>query len=128
MSGAAIRRVRAAWGADAPEWITVLAEECDRTSQAKAAKRIAYAPATVNQALGAKYPGNLGKVAAAVEAHLMGAVVDCPVMGEIPRAECSAIQGRAFAATNPQRVELWKHCHGQGGRPLCPNSQEGESP
>jgi hypothetical protein len=52
---------------------------------------------------------------------LMGAVVECPVIGEIPRQRCIEHQRRAhrFAATNPMRVQLSKACR------VCPNRTEG---
>lgn len=38
MIGQAYKNAQAAWGA-LPDWVAALAEECDRTSQGKAAKK-----------------------------------------------------------------------------------------
>lgn len=101
------------------EWIEELRTECERTSQAAAAQRIGYSAAVVNQVLRGTYRGDLARVEQAVRGALMGATVDCPVIGEIPRNRCIDHQRRASrpAATNPMRVQLAQAC------PVCPNGR-----
>lgn len=97
------------------DWITVLRECCQASSQAAVAKRIDYSPTVVNQVLKGKYAGDLSAVQKAVEGALMGLSVDCPVIGELSRDRCLTYQRRGFAATNPLRVALARAC------PTCPN-------
>lgn len=98
------------------EWIDALRHEANRTSQGAAAVRIGYSPAVVNQVLKGTYKGDLSRVEEAVRGAIMGAMVECPVIGEIPRNRCIDHQRRSsFAATNPLRVQLYRSC------PVCPN-------
>lgn len=102
------------------DWLNVLRAACKRTSQAKVAAQIGYSPAVVNQVLKGAYTGNIDKVRAKIEGALMGATVECPVIGEIPRDRCVDHQNRRqFAATNPLRVQLHSACQ------ECPNSKFG---
>ena len=119
----------AAWGDDAPDWIVVLADECDRASMRAVAMRIGYGPSVVTESLRRKYAGRLDRVEAAVRGAFMGATVDCPVLGELPRDRCLVIQKRPFGSTNPHRVMLAKAC------PACPHcrgrpvtTEPGETP
>jgi hypothetical protein len=101
------------------DWIKALSEECERTSQAKAAVLIGYSPAVVNQVLKGTYKGDYSSVEESVRGALMGAMVECPVIGEMPRNRCIDNQRRTghFAATNPLRVQLYKTC------PTCKHSK-----
>lgn len=58
----AAETVRAAWGEEAPDWVVILAEECDRTSQKAAAQQINYSPAVVSTVLKGTYKGDLTAV------------------------------------------------------------------
>lgn len=94
-------------------WVETLRNEVAKAgSQEKAGKRIGYSAAVVNQVLKGTYSGDIEKVKAKVEGAFMGAVVDCPVIGEIPRNRCIDHQGKKFAATNPMRVQLHRACPG----------------
>lgn len=100
------------------DWIDAMRTECQRTSQRHVAQLIGYSPATVSQVLNGTYNGDLSSIEQAVRGALMGATVECPVIGEIPRNRCIDHQRRAgkFAATNPLRVQLHHQC------PLCPHA------
>ncbi|MEJ1384849.1 MAG: XRE family transcriptional regulator [Candidatus Sedimenticola sp. (ex Thyasira tokunagai)] len=102
------------------DWIKALRQEAARTSQSAAATRIGYSPAVVNTVLKGTYKGDLISVEEAVRGAIMGATIDCPVIGEIPRNRCIDHQRRSgnFAATNPLRVQLHRHC------PACPNRRD----
>ena len=116
----AINRATAGWGAMPPDWVVVLAEECDRTSQRRAAQRIGYSPSAVNQVLSGTYNAGLNAVETAVRGRLMGAAVDCPALGRIGRGDCLDWQARPFAAGNRRRVEMYRAC-----RNGCPHSRIG---
>lgn len=93
-----------------PVFVTALREACDRQSQALVAKRIGYSPAVVNQVLAGKYKGDLNRVQRAIEGALLGVTVDCPILGPLASNKCLDLQSLPFAATNPQRVKLYKAC------------------
>lgn len=100
-----------------PVWIESLRIACESSSQAAVAARIGMSPAVVNQVLKGSYKGNLNNVQSRVEGALMGATVDCPVIGELPLNRCIENQSRPFAATNPLRVTLHRACK------TCPNNR-----
>lgn len=116
----AMDRANAGWGAAVPDWVVALAEECDRTSQRRAATRIGYSPAAVNQILSGTYKAGLSAIEAAIRGRLMGEIVVCPVLGEITRGTCFDWQGRPFAVGNRRRVEMYRAC-----RDGCPHSRIG---
>lgn len=116
----AITRAEVAWGAEMPEWVRVLAERCDASSQSKAAKELGYSAATVSFVLNAKYPGDMAAVEKAVRGAFMAERIDCPVLGALPGHQCLENQRRPFAATNHIRVQLYRSCHGG-----CPHARKG---
>lgn len=109
---------REAWGADIPDWVTVLAAACDRESQARAAARISYSPAAVSQILRRRYNGGATRpVETAVRAALMASQVACPVLDTIALAACLEHQDRAAAGArgSEMRIRLARAC------PTCPH-------
>ena len=115
-------RAVAAWGPELPEWIKVLAASSDQSDQRQTAYRIGYSPPVVNQVLNRSYKGNLKRVQTAVEGALMAVTVDCPVVGELAANICLKYQDRPFAATNPERVKLYRAC-----RSGCRHSRIGKT-
>lgn len=111
---------RERWGAAAPEWVVVMAESCDRTSQSAIAKRLGVSSTQINQALRNAYAGRMDKLEQRVRGELMREAVNCPVLGEITKRRCIDEQTRAPARTNALRVELRRAC------PLCPNQLKKE--
>lgn len=105
---------------NAPDWMEVLRTRCAQTSQARVAAEIGMSATTVSQVLAGKYGADLNRVRERVEGALMRRTVECPVLGELPRNQCLDHQGRPFAATNPQRVMLWRACRG------CPHREQRE--
>lgn len=99
-----------------PAWISVMRETAARIGQPKTAERIGYSTTVVNQVLKGKYKGDLNRVEERVKGALMGALVICPVLGELARDRCLDHQRAPFAATNPSRVQLWHACK------RCPNN------
>lgn len=113
-------KLAACQGTDAPDWIVVLAEEASRTSATAVAKRIGYSASAVSSLISGKYPGDIGKIEAKVRGALMGATVECPVLGELTRDRCLGEQDRPFTA-NALRSRLYRAC-----RNGCPHSRLGE--
>lgn len=104
-------------GSAREQWLGVLSRQCESTSQSTVARRLGVSPTMINQALKGVYPGNIERLRALVEGAFIGRTVDCPVLGETPADTCVFHQERPFAATNPQRVLLFKTC------PACPHNQ-----
>jgi len=71
-----------------PDWVVILAEEANRTTQTAAAKRIGYSGGAVSSVLRGTYLGDMGAVEQKVRGALMGVTVDCPVLAEIGRDQC----------------------------------------
>ena len=107
-----VAKALSAWGDNIPDWVYVLAEQCERGSQMAAAQLIGYSSAVVNQVISKRYKGDLGAVEQAVKGALLAATVQCPVAGDLPAHRCLEYQRQPFAATNPQRVALYRACRG----------------
>ena len=101
-------------------WLEILRQACESQGQKPVASQIGFSVTTVSQVLSGAYKADMKRIRTAVEGALMGAVVECPVIGEIPRQRCIEHQRRAcrFAATNPARVQLSKACR------VCKNRTE----
>lgn len=108
----ALQKAINAWGDSMPDWVHILAEACDRSSQKKISIEIGFSAGAVNQVLSNTYNAGLGAIKQAVEGALMQATVNCPVMGEMASNVCLENQRRDFAATNSTRVRLYKACRG----------------
>lgn len=113
-----VRNMREAWGETAPDWVVVLAEECDRTSQNLVASRLDYSAAVVSSVLRNRYQGDLAAVETAVMGAFKGRVVACPVLGEIPAVDCLSHQRRSYTPSNPAYVRLFRAC-----RNRCPHQR-----
>ena len=111
------QKAEAAW-APAPEWVSRLAEEADRTSLAAAAKRVNYSSPTVSQVISNTYAGKIIRVEEMVRGALMSAIVNCPVKGEMGRDVCLRWQDKPFAPTSTDRSRMYHAC-----RSGCPHSK-----
>jgi len=112
MTATALDRAMKGWPQGLPDWVRVLAENCDLSSQSKAAKRLGYSAATVSLVLAGTYSGDIAKVEMAVRGAYLAALVACPVLGDIPANDCLSHQRAPFAPTNHVRVALYRSCHG----------------
>lgn len=111
-----LARARAGWG-DPPDWIVALAMACAAESQTAVAAKLGVSGSMISSALANRYPGDMAKLEARVRGALMGATVDCPVLGEIGRDRCIASQGKQFSAASSVVVRLYRAC-----RSGCPHS------
>lgn len=96
--------------AEVQDWIEVLRDACTHATQSAVARRIGYSTPVVNQVLSGTYKGDLNRVQAAVEGALMESMVECPVIGEIPRQRCIEHQRRPFTPTSPTNIQLYHAC------------------
>ena len=118
-----ISTIRESWGADAPDWVTCLAEECAGSSQRQVATRLGRSGALVNQVLKNKYNGDLVAVEDCVRGVFMNGTVKCPALGDLPSNECHdwRKKSRHFGNANMLRVRMYRACT------HCPrNSREGK--
>jgi hypothetical protein len=101
------------------DWIAVLRDACEQRGQKRVAAEVGYSPAVISRVLKGNYTGRADLVKERVESVLIGdRTVTCPVLGEIAWHECLDTQRLPFAATNAQRVRLYRAC-----RSGCPNSR-----
>lgn len=108
---ASMTRARDAWGAAMPAWVKALAEECDRTSQEKAARRIGTTGSTINMVLGKKYRAGTDRIERKVRALLMHETCHCPFYrAEIRKADCDTWRARKSPTYSPQAFRLWQSC------------------
>ena len=114
---------REAWDGHAPAWVEVLAQNLDSgKSLQELAGIVGYSKTALSLVLSNKYPGNPGRIGKAIETHLTGATVVCPLLGDILAGECAANQAREFSAASSARVALWKacrKCHNRQHQELC---------
>lgn len=116
IKASALERAYAAWGDAIPDWIVVLASQCDQSSQAEVARRIGRSPALVCNILRAKYPGRLLVVERLVRGALMAEQVACPVLGDLSIAVCAERQRTDLSTANPTALRLYLAC------PNCPHA------
>ena len=91
-------------------WLETLKDFCDKSSQAKIAKKIEYSSATISLVLKGEYKGNNENIQKAVEKHLMAVTVICPILGEISKIICEKQRDKPFSSASRQSVELFKAC------------------
>lgn len=109
---APLKTVTESWGADAPDWVIRLAEECADSSQRQVAGRLDRSGALVNQVLKNKYNGDLAAVEECVRGLFMNGTIECPALGCIPSNECQdwRKKSRDRRAANMLRVRMFKAC------------------
>jgi hypothetical protein len=113
-----LAKAKAAWGAALPDWVETLALEANRTTSAKAARRIGYSGGLLTGVFGKKYNGDLVRVEAKVRGALMSATVVCPVVGEIGLDRCLNEQKMGNTGASSIRARLYRGCRGG-----CPHSR-----
>ncbi len=74
----AIETAKQYWGENLPDWIEVLANESDKSSQNKIAQKIGKSSAAISQVLKNIYPGTIANIEAAVRANLMDGLLAQP--------------------------------------------------
>ena len=110
---APLDKARAAWGADMPDWVALMARKCAETSQNRVAREIGRSASLVSAVLSASYQGDMAAVEDVVRGVYMRTTVDCPQLGTIRTSDCQdwRLKARSFAATNSLRVDMYRACH-----------------
>jgi DNA-binding transcriptional regulator YdaS (Cro superfamily) len=101
-----------------PSWLEALESACNASSQAAVARKLGVSAALVNQVLKGSYKGSLDGVKQRVEGALMSHTIECPILGEISTKDCLDYQRRPFAATNHERVRMYRACR------QCPHNHQ----
>lgn len=114
-----VEKAQTAWGDTMPDWVLVLAEVCQQSTQSAVAKRLNYSPAVVSSVLSNTYQkGDISRVEQMVRGALMSETVRCPVIGDIARNVCAEWQKRPFSTASSNAVRMFQAC-----RSNCPNSR-----
>lgn len=93
-----------------PDAMKLLTDKSNELGQAEVARRLGLSPAAISQILSGKYNANPDAILSRVIEVFGGLSVECPVLGQIPLSRCAEKRKLPFAATNPQRVALWRAC------------------
>lgn len=112
MSGI-VETARAAWGENPPDWVLVLAQECERSSQNRVARQLERSAALVSQVLRCRYTGDVASFEERVRGVFMLEVVDCPEVGEMSTDQCQLWRSRAKAPSgrNTRHVRMGRACN-----------------
>lgn len=100
------------WVKDAPDWLWVLADEADRTSQSAAARRIGYTTSALSSLFRARYGAGTAAIEEKVRGVLMKATITCPAMGEIGTHDCATWRKKArdIIPSSSSRIMMAKAC------------------
>lgn len=97
-----------------PDWLAALRAACAASTQAQAAMTLGLSEATVSQVLSGTYRAATGRVERRVRGQLLGAMCECPVMGDVNTRVCQDVQERQPPIANPQHAQAWFACRGRG--------------
>lgn len=113
-----VGRAIAAWGADMPPWVRLLASACDTTNQRQVGDRIGKSSGYISRILSRSYAGSYDEAEKLVRAAYGAEEVLCPLWGPIPLASCMRNRRR----TAPPRNQA-HHLHA-ATCPTCPNNTD----
>ena len=97
-----------------PDWLAALRQHIGSGSQSRAAELLGISEATVSQVLSGNYKAATTRIERRVRGELLGAVCDCPVMGEVSTRVCQDVQERQPPISNPQHAQAALACRGRG--------------
>jgi glutamate mutase epsilon subunit len=110
-----------AWGADAPRYILLLADACDRTSQRRVAEQTKRSSAQISKIINRAYEASYAEIEKVVLSLFSADNVDCPIV-DAPIALKDCLRSRRFdgPSINPLHRQWRLHC------PNCPNNLDGD--
>ena len=96
-----------------PDWVKILADECDLTSQNQVAKRLGYSASVVSNVLRNTYAGSMSAVEDTVRGALMAEEISCLGLGTINRRNCRDWRKKSRAANPPPgfAVTMFRACN-----------------
>lgn len=92
---------------------------CDELGKAEVSRRTGYSPPTISQLYNDNYNADPAAILRKVEeVFASDKSVNCPMQGPITPGKCAEYRNRPYAATNPQRVRMFRACRDceKGGR------------
>ncbi|UWQ34594.1 hypothetical protein K3555_08960 [Leisingera sp. M527] len=101
------------WGSGIPDWITVLATECDRASQNQVSKRLQISATAVSQVISRTYSASLENIEKRVREVYMNAPVNCPALAqEISSETCLSwrLKSGAKTGSDPFSINMDRAC------------------
>lgn len=101
------------WGNGLPDWISVLATECDRASQSQVAKRLNISAAAVSQVISRTYSANLENIEKRVRDVFMNAPVQCPALAQQISSETCLnwrLKSSTKAGSDPFSINMDRAC------------------
>lgn len=87
-----LEKARIAWGDDLPDYIVVLAERCDETTQRAVGRALGFHASAVSKLINRNYEAGYDELEIKIRRVLMNVGVACPTFGEIPLASCLNIR------------------------------------
>lgn len=97
----------------------LLNQKVAESSQAHVARLLNISDSALSQLRSGSYKGTPDAILQRVREVFGNETVRCPVLGEIALGRCAEKRKQTFAATNPQRVALWRACQ------TCPQNNKG---
>ncbi len=114
-----VDKARAAWADGVPEWVRVLAEACDRTSQRVVSTLLGRSAGYVSRVINRSYTGSYEEAEQLVRSRLAADEVICPIWGEpIPFKACMGNRRRKAAPRTQMHHAYARTC------PTCPSNRD----
>jgi len=98
------------------DWMKVLRGHVERDGMRKVSQQLGRSKGCISDVLARKYKADTKRIEERVRGVFMNKKIECPQLGEISPAACQDWQQKPFAATNPERVAVYRAC-----RNGCPN-------
>ena len=100
-----------------PDQLILLERVIAEIGQAQLARELGCSDSALSQIRGGTYKGSPDNILRKVEDKYSTDIIQCPLQGAITVQKCAEHRNRPFAATNPQRVALYRQCRLCGGKP-----------
>ncbi|MGD1939872.1 MAG: hypothetical protein ACFB0G_01035 [Leptolyngbyaceae cyanobacterium] len=96
---------------DRPDWLIVLDQKCEETSQAQVGRELDVASSSLGQVRNGKYPASTDAIEARVRGRYMNHCYTCPALGfEITSHRCAELQRGNVSASIGIRGQLRRTC------------------
>ncbi|MGD1909138.1 MAG: hypothetical protein ACFB0C_24545 [Leptolyngbyaceae cyanobacterium] len=98
------------------DWLGVLTQRCEATSDAQVGRELGIAASTVGLVRRGKYGASTDSIEQLVRGRYMAEAVNCPALGfELTRDRCRAVQKGDVSAPTHMKSALRETC------PTCPH-------
>lgn len=114
-------KAQRAWGADLPEWVSVLARACDTANQREIGSRLDRSSGYISRVINRTYTGSYEEAEQLVRSRLAADRVLCPIwQDEIPLKACMSNRRRKAPPRTQMHHAYARVCPG------CPNNLDRE--